>query len=88
MVNKEKNKKNKKSMFIEGNPNHVMNQVDMPETFEFSKKELHKMVVRDAGKKGTLVNPDGPFDTKSYVGKTKVSIWNYIRILKPFVFEN
>ncbi|CAI2373075.1 unnamed protein product [Moneuplotes crassus] len=71
LINKEKNRKNKKTTLIEGNPNHVINQVSMPDTFEFSKKELHKMVVRDAGKKGTLINPDGPFDTKTYALKAQ-----------------
>ena len=50
-----------------------MNQVEVPETFEFTKKELHKMVVKNAGKKRELVNPEFNADGPKYVPKQKVS---------------
>ncbi|CAI2376712.1 unnamed protein product [Moneuplotes crassus] len=56
MINKEKRKKNKKTLILEGNINHSLNHVDAPDTFEFSKKELSRFIVKGAGTNNTLVN--------------------------------
>ncbi|CAI2377232.1 unnamed protein product [Moneuplotes crassus] len=49
-------KQNKKYYKLEGNMNHLVNPVDVPEVFEFSKRDLAKQIVKGAGTKNTLYN--------------------------------
>ncbi|CAI2376155.1 unnamed protein product [Moneuplotes crassus] len=70
LINKENTKKKKKSMFLEGNPNHMLDQVDMSDAFENSEKEVHNMGGMDAGKKETLSDSDEQSD-KHYGIKNK-----------------
>ncbi|CAI2376184.1 unnamed protein product [Moneuplotes crassus] len=55
-ISKKMQKQNRKIYKAKGNINHLVNYVELPDTFEFSKKELAKSIITDAGKKNTIYN--------------------------------
>lgn len=63
-------------MILEGNPNHMMNQVDMSDAQENSENGFHIMGGMGSGTKGTLADSD-----KHYGTKAKVSINIHLHII-------
>eukprot|EP00343_Euplotes_focardii_P000792 CAMPEP_0205804656 /NCGR_PEP_ID=MMETSP0205-20121125/7641_1 /ASSEMBLY_ACC=CAM_ASM_000278 /TAXON_ID=36767 /ORGANISM="Euplotes focardii, Strain TN1" /LENGTH=146 /DNA_ID=CAMNT_0053074615 /DNA_START=305 /DNA_END=745 /DNA_ORIENTATION=+ len=56
VTNKKFQQEGKKKYKLEGNLNHVLNPVELPEIFEFSRREIKNLIVRGAGRKNALYN--------------------------------
>ena len=67
-ISKQLQKEKRKVYKLEGNVNRILKSVEVPSTFEFSKKELHNDIVRGAGTKNALYN--GKFKRGLYYGVT------------------
>ena len=48
----------KRKYKLEGNMNNILNPLEVPDTFEFEKREIKDIVVRDAGTKDALYNSE------------------------------
>lgn len=74
-------KQNRKIYKVKGNVNHLVNSIELPETFEFTKKELAKAIVTDAGKKNTIYNASNK-DEANYEKRL-----DKLRVSEEFVFS-
>ena len=77
LINKKLRKEKKKYFILEGNINHALNPINLPDTFEFTGNDLHKVVVKNAGTKRALNNPH-MYDNTKYKDPQIVSIFNYL----------
>ena len=48
----------KRKYKLEGNMNNILNPLEVPDTFEFEKREIKDIIVRDAGTKDALYNSE------------------------------